>query len=305
MHRLRSGRPGSPAAGAAAVAAALVLLLVLAACGRHSDAARVPGEGEPAAAVTVTADFGAVPLARASVPPGGTVLDALRGMTDVRTGYGGRYVERMYGRGSDLTARRDWFFYVDGVLGDRSAADVTLRDGTAVWWDHRHWGGQMDAWAVVGAWPRPWAGRPVAADPPLRAVLAAHGARPAGDGAPWRVRVGSDADLRTREPAWARAAGDPGAAGLTATVDDGRITALDAAGERREPVPGGRALIAAVPSGGVPSEGTVLVVVGLDDAAARAAADALAADPGIVRDRYAVVLDGAGRPLRAAGRGSP
>ena len=47
------------------------------------------------------------------------------------------------------------------------------------------------------------------------------------------------------------------------------------------------------------------MVAGLDEAAARAAADAVVRDPRILRLRYAVVLDGAGAVLRSGGRTGP
>ncbi|HWH14963.1 MAG TPA: DUF4430 domain-containing protein [Miltoncostaeaceae bacterium] len=290
-----------------AAVAALAAAAGLAGCERHSDRVRAEA-GAPVARLTVTGDFGAASLDAADVATGISVMDALRGRTDVRTGYGGGYVTRMYGRGSDLGARRDWFFLVDGVLADRGADAVRLAPGDDVWWDHRHWGGQMDTWAVVGAWPRPFTRRrvrAVQADPPLAGTLRAAGAPVGTAASTWRVRVGADADLRRREPAWGRAARDPERAGLTAAVEDGRVTALDARGVRRVPVPGGRALAAAVPTGDVPARGVTMVVVGLDHAAATRAAATIAQRPEVLSRRYAVVFDGAGRPLRAPGRAGP
>jgi len=307
VHSARSGVHGRLPAAPAALAALLAALALLAGCERHSDRVRAEA-GAPTARVVVTGDFGAEPLGGGEVATGITVMDALRGVTDVRTGYGGGYVTRMFGRGSDLGAQRDWFFYVDGVLADRGADAVRLDAGEVVWWDHRHWGGQMDAWAVVGAWPRPFAGvegRVVQVDPPLADALREAGATVSDGPSTWRVRVGADADLRRREPAWARARRDPGRAGLTATVEGDRITALDPGGRRRVPVPGARALAAAVPAGDVPARGVVLVVAGLDEAAAARAAETIAREPGVLAERYAVAFDGDGRPLRAAGRGGP
>ena len=36
-----------------------------------------------------------------------------------------------------LTQQRDWFYFVNGVEGDRSAAEVTLHAGDVEWWDYR------------------------------------------------------------------------------------------------------------------------------------------------------------------------
>ena len=35
--------------------------------------------------------------------------------------------------------RRDWFYFVNGSLANRSAAEVRLHDGDVEWWDYRAW----------------------------------------------------------------------------------------------------------------------------------------------------------------------
>ncbi|MGD9570995.1 MAG: DUF4430 domain-containing protein [Thermoleophilia bacterium] len=287
----------------ALVAALLALAALATGCERRSDAA--PEAGEPAAALVATAGYGEEELLAARVPAGDSLMRALRGATDVDTMYGGGFVASMLGHTSDAGAQEDWFFFVDGVSSPVGAKDVTVRDGQDVWWDFRDWGALIDTPAVVGAWPEPFTGPPVAADPPLAAALEAAGADLVEGDTPWRVVVGASDDLARREPAWRRALGEPDAAGLTVAVEDGAITALGPGGAPREAVPGARALVAAVATGTEPSDGVTLVVAGLDAAAARAAAEAVAAEPAILARRYAVAFDGAGTPLRAGGRDGP
>ena len=43
-----------------------------------------------------------------------------------------------------VTKQRDWFYFVDGIEGDRSAAEVTLHPGDVEWWDYRSWTGSLD-----------------------------------------------------------------------------------------------------------------------------------------------------------------
>lgn len=291
----------------AALTAVLVLLALAAAgCERRSQDA--PSSGEPSARILVTAGYGAEDLLDTGVAPDQSVMRALRAATEVGTMYAGGFVSEMFGRTSDAGAQRDWFFYVNGILSPVGAKEVTLADGDEVWWDHRDWRAVSDAWAVVGQWPRPFT-RPapeVAADAPLDAALRDAGATLTGDeDAPWRVRVGTSDELAAGEPAWRRALDDPTGAGLTATIQDGAVVALDASADERRPVAGARALIAAVPTGTYPEDGVLLVVAGLDRPAADAAARTLADRPEVVRGAYALVLDGEGTPLGAAGRDLP
>ncbi len=60
-----------------------------------------------------------------------------------------------------------------------------------------------------------------------------------------------------------------------------------------------------MPTGPEAGDGVLLAVAGLDAEAARAAAETIAADPSVLRLRYAVAFDGDGRPLRAGGRAGP
>ncbi|MEW6582332.1 MAG: DUF4430 domain-containing protein, partial [Actinomycetota bacterium] len=260
--------------------------------------------GEPSGAsrgdatVVATAEFGQVGLLNVPVDSGASLMRATRDATEVDTAFGGDFVEEMLGRRSDAGARTDWFWFVNGMLGATSASEYTLRPGDVGWWDYRSWAGQMDVFAVVGAWPEPFvhgvAGRPpvVSADPPLAAALRAAGARVATGPSGWRVRVGSDAELRRRDPVWARAMRDPTRAGAPGAVEGGRVTVLGQGGAGREAVPGARAVAVAVRTGDEPADGMLLAVAGLDGAAAQAAARAIAARPALLRLRYAVAFDG-------------
>jgi hypothetical protein len=300
------GRAGRALAVIAAIAAAAAMAI-----GCEHRAQDEPAAGEAAGTIVATADYGAVPLLDVRAAPGQSVMRALRGATDVDTAYGGGFVSGMLGRKSDLEGTRDWFFFVDGVSASVSAEQVELSAGDAVWWDYRDWGALMDTPAVVGQWPAPFArpgGGPseaVLAEPPLSRALEEQGAELTTGASPWRVRVGASEALARRDPAWRRALDDPDRAGMTVALEDGRITALGADAEARRPVTGARALAAAVPTGTDPGDGALLAVAGLDEAAARAAAEAIAADPSLLARRYAVAFDGEGHPLQAGGRSGP
>lgn len=129
---------------------ALAVLLLLAGC------ASAGGEGEGTARLWVTRDRGAELIVDAEVEAGQSLLRALAGEADVETRYGGRYVQAVNGLAGSLEGRRDWFWFVNGYEGDRSAAEYRLRDGDVAWLDYRRWEREGDARVVVGAFPEPF-----------------------------------------------------------------------------------------------------------------------------------------------------
>jgi len=128
-------------------AALLVLLLV--GCG---------GAGEEAgtAQLWVTRDRGAIVLVDAEVRAGQTLMRALAAETEVETRYGGRFLQSLNGIEGSIERQRDWFWFVNGYEGDRSAAEYRLRDGDVAWWDYRAWERDGEARVVVGAFPEPF-----------------------------------------------------------------------------------------------------------------------------------------------------
>jgi hypothetical protein len=109
------------------LAALVALALALTGCG---------GSGG-SATLKVTSDHGRHVLLNASVPSGVTAMQALQREATVKTSYAGRFVVSINGVAS--AAQRDWFYFVNGKLGDRSAAEVRLHDGDVEWWDYRRW----------------------------------------------------------------------------------------------------------------------------------------------------------------------
>jgi hypothetical protein len=128
----------------------LFALVLLAGCGGS-----VGGE-EGTATLWVTRDRGAKVLVDTEVDAGQTLMRALAGAADVETRYGGRYIQSVDGLAGSLTAQRDWFWFVNGYEGDRSAASYRLRDGDVAWVDYREWEREGEARVVVGAFPEPF-----------------------------------------------------------------------------------------------------------------------------------------------------
>jgi hypothetical protein len=129
--------------------AALALVLLASGCGHE----RV---GSGSASLWITRDRGATVLLVRTVPAGLTAMQTLDKEADVSKRYGGRYVQSIQGIEGDISKRRDWFWFLNGIEADRSAADYKLRPGDTEWWDYRSWNGRMREPVVVGAFPEPF-----------------------------------------------------------------------------------------------------------------------------------------------------
>jgi hypothetical protein len=128
----------------------LACALALAGCGGGGGA-----HGQ--ATLWVTRDRGAHVVYSGSVPAGLNDIQAVERRLKVTTRYGGRYMQSIGGLAGSLAAQKDWFYYVNGVEGDRSAAEERLKPGDVLWWDYRRWtGATMDIPVVAGAYPEPF-----------------------------------------------------------------------------------------------------------------------------------------------------
>jgi len=131
-------------------AAVLLLALVLAGCGSG-------GRGHGTATLWVTRDRGTHVVYAGAVPAGLNGIQTVERKLKVTTRYGGRFVQSIAGVSGSLSDQRDWFFYVNGIEGGRSAAEVHVHPGDVLWWDYRHWNGStMEIPVVAGAYPEPF-----------------------------------------------------------------------------------------------------------------------------------------------------
>jgi len=133
-------------------AALLLVALVLAGCGGN-------GRDRGSATLWVTRDRGAQVLFAGTVPAGDNGIRTLARKLKITTRYGGRYLQSVNGLEGSLTRQRDWFYFVDGVEGEVSAAEVNLHAGDVLWWDFRSWTpATMHIPVVAGAFPQPFLG---------------------------------------------------------------------------------------------------------------------------------------------------
>jgi hypothetical protein len=284
-----------------AVAIALLLAALAAAgCGLG------PGADVGSVSLTVTREFGTVPVLERSVgaKESDTVMRLLEGEADIATRYGGGYVQSIDGvaeaeRGGDPY---DWFFYVDGVESPVGAADVDVKGGERIWWDYRNWAATNHVPAVVGSWPAPFVNgvggkrSPVVVEckggeeacGTVRSALKREGVKIAF-GSPKgaiRVLVGTWDRLRS-DPAARLIEEGPAESGVFADFKGQELVALDQDGKEAEILGPDAGLVAATSRYGGPP---VWVVTGGTEGAVRAAAAAL--DAQHLRDHYAVALEG-------------
>ncbi len=210
-----------------AVAIALLLFAALAAAGCGLG----PGKGLDDVELTVTRDYGTVPMLHrrlGDVNESDTVMRALEASADISTRYGGGFVQSIEGLEAQESVDRslDWFFYVDGVEATVGAADYQLHGGESVWWDYRDWSRAMRVPAVVGSWPQPFIDgydgkrHPVAVEC-LGGGDACNAVRGSLAGAGASLATGSpEGAIRVLVGPWARVRSDP----ALAQIEDGPQT---------------------------------------------------------------------------------
>jgi hypothetical protein len=130
---------------------ALLVLVLLAGCGGSAA-----GGEEGTAQLWVTRDRGTEVLVDTEVEAGQTLMRALAAEVELETRYGGRFVQSIDGLAGSLEGQRDWFWFVNGYEGDRSASEYRLRPGDVAWLDYRGWEAEGEARVVVGAFPEPF-----------------------------------------------------------------------------------------------------------------------------------------------------
>lgn len=291
--------------GTAVAVALLLVALAATGCGLG------PGNGVGDAELTVTRDYGNVPVLHrqlGDLTESDTVMRALERNAEIATRYGGGFVQSIEGLEAEESASGsfDWFFYVNGVESTIGAADYALHGGESIWWDYRDWDAAMRVPAVVGSWPQPFLGgydgkrRPVAVECLGGGSACAEvGERLEGAGVEVAAHPSSDA-IRVLVGPWSRVRSDPAAgqvergpqasgvfAGFRREGSGYRLSGLDEAGRTAIEFGPGGGLVAATRRY---EEPPVWVVTGAGGAGVRAAAGLL--DGEDLRDHYAVAVDG-------------
>ena len=113
-------------------------------------------QGKGHASIWITRDHGSHVVLVKKVPAGISAMDALSRVAKLKTRYGGRFVQSIDGVSGSVSARRDWFYFVNGYEADRGGADYTLHPGDVEWWDYRPWKHAIHVPVVVGAFQEPF-----------------------------------------------------------------------------------------------------------------------------------------------------
>ncbi len=304
--------------------AALASVLLLAGCGLG------PGKKlSGGAQLEVTRDFGQVGLYSTSVAQirqGETVMRMLESKRQVKTRYGGAFVNSIDGlTGSTTVGHSDWFYYVNGVEASVGAAAFTLSKGDVVQWDYRRWDATMHIPAIVGAYPEPFLSGTGGKRLPVRVecskpngsacktveqrlsdagALNSEGVLGSSAGSKvLRVIVAPWPAIRDFTGAVATLKGPPSASGVFARFSQqgDTLTLEDELGKAVRPAPPGSGLLAATALEG---NAPVWLITGLTDAGVDAAAQAL--DAKTLHNAFALVVTPSGPerlPLASGGAG--
>lgn len=276
-------------------------------------------EREGGAELRVTRDFGNRLLNADEVDKvreDETVMRLLRSRDEVKTRYGGRFVQAIDGiEGGGQGGFADWFYYVNGIEADVGAAEYELSPGDVVQWDYRNWRHTMDIRAIVGAFPEPFVSGVEGKRFPTRvecedvrsracssvktvlrrAGVPATGSSLGASGTQNVIRVVVATWRRARElPSAGLLEQGPRKSGVFARFADGGRTLelLDERGRLARRAPPGTGLVAALRR---TDKELLWVVTGADGAGVERAAAAL--DRRSLRDAFAVALD-AGGPVK-------
>lgn len=309
-----------------------LLIVVVALIGAAAAAVGLrTGSGAVGGASTlrVTRDFGADRLARRDdvrVPAGDTVMRSLQRDFEVRTRYGGGFVQSIDGvsggRENDLPV--DWFYYVNGIEAATGATQRRVQPGDRVWWDHHVWQAAQRIPAVVGSFPEPFLAGQEGRRIPVKLVcegpveracgevqqrLAQAGATRLsrstvetgpGEGV-LRVIVGRWSDVR-RDPVARTLERGPAASGIFARFDAAgrRLALLDELAKPVRELGAGAGLVAATAQA---DQQPTWLVTGTDEVGVDAAAAALQEDR-LDRHFALAVVAGHDIPLPTADPGS-
>jgi Domain of unknown function (DUF4430) len=265
--------------------------------------------------LTVTRDFGNTPLHQGvdeeKASEGDTVMRLLQREYDVRTRFGGGFVQEIDGvAGGHRDGRPvDWFIYVNGIQTDKGATGIDVHPGDRMWWDHHDWSVTPDIPAVVGSFPEPFLHGSGGRRLPVRVECSAPQSPSCDTVADKLTKLGivagrsnlsrtpANETLRVLVGPWKRLRGrdvesdsidaGPRASGVFARFEGSgdRLVVLDERGRPARTLGTGTGLVAATKA---EDRAPVWFVTGTDDAGVMSAARAF--DESALSDRFALAI---------------
>ncbi len=112
--------------------------------------------------VVITKNFGRSLMLEeyVQIETGTTAMDTLKKVAEVETRYGGGFVYSINNVSSQYTGtnptKKDWFFYVNGMLANVGATDYQMCEGDIEHWDFHDWSFYPTVSAIIGDFPEPF-----------------------------------------------------------------------------------------------------------------------------------------------------
>ncbi len=112
--------------------------------------------------ITATKNFGEhiIFSKDVGIKAGETAMDGLEKISEVTHSYGGGFVESINGIKSTYSMgkgeKKDWFYYINGMLSPIGASDYILHPGDVERWDYHYWDSDRINTAVIADYPEPF-----------------------------------------------------------------------------------------------------------------------------------------------------
>lgn len=105
----------------------------------------------------VTEDFDKVVFDRkVSFQEKQSVMEILSDNVEIETAFAGGFVTSINGIKSDKKARKDWFYYINGIMAHKGALEYFPQDRDFIWWDYHEWQNAVYVPALIGCFPEPF-----------------------------------------------------------------------------------------------------------------------------------------------------
>lgn len=242
------------------------------------------------------------------------VMEILRQHADVVTGYAGGFIHEINGVGSSHQGgiRKDWFYYVNGIMAHVGALGYSPGDGDVVWWDYHRWHEALSVPSVIGAYPQPFVNG-YRGDIPPTVILSTAALRSSATALRESLKARGVQQIEVQRYEnripdysqyfymligdWASIKDDElindmvthhRTSGFFIHVEDSRLTALNVAGEKKRSFEKGAAILAV--GSGFQAKPPLWVITGTDDAEVTQAVDLLVSHSERIQGYSAAVL---------------